>query len=270
MKENDKTPKPLWGVVAGATGGIGPEFCRSLAERGYNLVLVSDREKELMALGDTLRREFGTDMVPIAMDLSQEDSPRRLMAWLEENWIEPLVCINNAGVFTFAPLTEMTVSRRDLFLQLHVRAVTELSVLMARVMKRKGKGYILNMSSMSCWMPMPGIAMYAATKAYIRVFSRALHYELRDSGVRVTVACPGGIATDLFGLSPRLSRFALRLGAITTPQKFTSKALNAMFRGKAQYINGLLNRLAIFSVGISPRCIRMLPKRRMLDKGIRR
>ncbi len=80
----------------------------------------------------------------------------------------------------------------DCFIRLHVDAVTNISRAFALRFKERGSGRILNMSSMSCWMPMPGIAMYSATKAYIRVFSRALHYELRDSGVSVTVACPGG------------------------------------------------------------------------------
>ena len=126
------------------------------------------------------------------------------------------------------------------------------------------------LSSMSCWTPMPGIAMYAATKAYIRVFSRALHYELRDAGVRVTVACPGGIATDLFGLPDRLKRLALRLHAIQTPEKFTRHAVDRMLRGRMQYINGWLNRIGIVAVGVAPTWLRMQVKRRMLDQNITR
>ena len=137
-------------------------------------------------------------------------------------------------------------------------------------MSARGKGRILNMSSMSCWTPMPGIAMYAATKAYIRVFTRALHYELRDSGVSVTAACPGGIATSLFGLPDNLMRLAIRLHAVQTPEKFVRKAVDKMLKGKKQYINGPINRLAIFAVGITPTPVRMLVKRKMLDRGIKR
>lgn len=112
--------------------------------------------------------------------------------------------------------------------------------------------------------------MYAATKSYIRVFTRSLHYEMKDSGVRVMVACPGGIATDLFGLPDNLKRLALSIGALSTPEKFTSKAVTRLMKGKKQYINGWLNRLSIFFVGITPDNIRMLIKHKMLDKGIRR
>lgn len=115
---------------------------------------------------------------------------------------------------------------------------------------------------------MPGLAMYSATKAYIRVLSRSLHYELRDSGVRVTVACPGGISTSLFGLPENLKRLAVRIGALDTPEKFVHKALKKMAKGKMQYINGMLNRLAIVGVGCAPTGARMLVKRLMLDKNI--
>lgn len=115
---------------------------------------------------------------------------------------------------------------------------------------------------------MPGLAMYSSTKAYIRAFSRALHYEMRDYGVSVTVACPGGIATDLFGLPDNLKRLALRLGAIQRPEKFAKKAVKKMLRGKAQYINGMVNRLAVVFIGILPRFVRMQVKYKLLDRGI--
>lgn len=122
------------------------------------------------------------------------------------------------------------------------------------------------MSSMSCWMPMPGIAMYSATKAYIRVLSRALRIELKPLGVSVTVACPGGIATDLFGLPRNLQKLGVNVGALATPEKFVRKALNRTLKGKAQYINGLINRLAIVAVAVTPEWVRGLVKSRLLDK----
>jgi hypothetical protein len=156
-----------------------------------------------------------------------------------------------------------------MFIDLHVRAVTELSRDVAILMKASPeRGYILNMSSMSCWAPMPGLAMYSATKAYIRVFSRALAYELKDSGVQVLTCCPGGIATNLFGLPANLMRLALRLGFVTKPETFTRNAINRLLKGRRQYINGLLNRISILFVGLMPTSVRMLIKHKMLDKGI--
>lgn len=113
---------------------------------------------------------------------------------------------------------------------------------------------------------MPGIAMYSATKAYIRAFSRAYRIEMKDCGVSVTVACPGGIATNLFGLPPQLQRLGVSLGVLMTPQAFVRRALKRTFRGKAQYINGLLNRVSIVFVASLPEWARSGIKHRLLDK----
>nr|QIM10879.1 hypothetical protein Muribac1_0880 [uncultured Muribaculaceae bacterium] len=112
--------------------------------------------------------------------------------------------------------------------------------------------------------------MYASTKAYIRVFSRALHYEMKDYGVVVTVACPGGIATDLFGLPDNLKKLAVGLKVLDTPDRFAGKAIDRMLSGKKQYINGFINRLAIMTVGMTPTPVRMMVKHYLLDKGINR
>ena len=113
---------------------------------------------------------------------------------------------------------------------------------------------------------MPGIAMYAATKAYIRVFSRALALELKDDGVSVTVACPGGIATDLFGLPRHLQRLGVRLGALATPKRFVRGALKRMFKRRQQYVNGLINHIAVAVVPLLPDAVAMIIKHKMLDK----
>lgn len=257
-------------VVTGASSGIGLCFARTLAGRGCDLVLISNQREALEQTAADTAATYGVKATPLYCDLTAPDAAEEVLAFLDGRGLEADILINNAGVFSFMPATEMSDRKTDVFIDLHVRAVTSLSRAFGRRMAAKGRGNILNMSSMSCWTPMPGIAMYAATKAYIRVFSRALHYELRDAGVRVTVACPGGIATDLFGLPDRLKRLALRLHAIQTPEKFTRHAVDRMLRGRMQYINGWLNRIGIVAVGVAPTWLRMQVKRRMLDQNITR
>ena len=257
-------------VVTGASSGIGLEFCRRLAEKGASLVLVSNQEKELREVAENLHEEFGIETYPFFLDLTLSDCADRIDSFMTDNRLEADILINNAGIFSFAPIIDTSERKLDCFIDLHVRAVTMISRYFASKMAAKGSGHILNMSSMSCWMPMPGIAMYAATKAYIRVFTRSLAYEMRDSGVTVTAACPGGIATNLFGLPPNLLRLAVRLGVLDTPEAFTRKAVKKMLKGKRQYINGGLNRFSIFFISVQPTKVRMLVKRLMLDKGIRR
>lgn len=254
-----------WAVVTGASSGIGLCFCRELAHRGCNLIMVSNQDCLTQRAGD-IAADFGVTAYPFVCDLTADDSIGLLLDFIDSRRLSPDYLINNAGIFSFREVTATDPARVDCFIDLHVRAVTRLSREFALRFARRGSGRILNMSSMSCWMPMPGIALYSATKAYIRVFSRALCYELRDSDVSVTVACPGGIATDLFGLSDRLKRLAVSLGVLTRPETFARKAIDRMLKGRKQYINGLLNRLSIFFVAITPTPVRMMVKHRLLDR----
>lgn len=232
--------------------------------------MISNQQPQLDETAAATAVRYGVTVHVMFCDLTAPDAPEQVLQYLDSRSLRPDILINNAGIFSFDTVVNHTDRKLDCFLDLHCRAVTKLSREMAIRFAAQGGGRILNMSSMSCWTPMPGIAMYAATKAYIRVFSRALHYELRDSNVSVTVACPGGIATSLFGLPDNLMRLAVNIGALQTPEKFVRKAVTRMMKGKRQYINGLMNRMAIMAVGMTPTNIRMMIKHKMLDRGIRR
>lgn len=257
-------------LVTGASSGIGYYFCKELASRGCDILAVSNQKEALEECVNNLIKDYGVNAYAFYADLTKEADIRALLEYVDLQTSPIDFLINNAGIFSFKPLIDTTVRKIDTFISLHVAAVTILSREFALRFKERGKGRILNMSSMSCWAPMPGLAMYSATKAYIRVFSRALHYEMKDYGVSVTVACPGGIATDLFGLPENLKKLALAIGALDSPERFARKAVDKMLKGKQQYINGLLNRLSIVAVGLTPTCLRMQIKRKMLDKGIAR
>lgn len=261
-------------LVTGAAGGIGLEFAKILASYGATLVLLDLSEKRL----EEASKEISTlpsnsKKGPIYLftaDLTSETITQTLEEYCDKHNILPDILINNAGIFSFRPITDTETRKVETFINLHVRAVTLLSQWFVAKRKPLGSGWLLNMSSMSCWMPMPGLALYSSTKSYIRVFTRALHYELKDYGIGVTVACPGGIATDLFGLPEKWKRFAVKIGVLQTPQAFAVKAIRKMLKKKKQYINGWLNRVSIFFVGVLPTNIRMMVKHHLLDKGITR
>ena len=258
-------------LVTGAAGGIGLSFCRELASRGCSLVMADISAERLQDSAAGIKRDFpAVRCFTCTIDLTSDDVVERIDRWCRDNGVRPDILINNAGIFAFAPVTDIPERKIECFIDLHVRAVTLLSRWMAELHADGSPARILNMSSMSCWMPMPGLSMYAATKAYIRAFTRSLHYELRDSSVRVMAACPGGIATDLFGLPDNLKRLAVRIGAIDTPERFARKAVSRLMKGKMQYINGLLNRISILAVGVTPTPVRMMVKHRLLDRGITR
>lgn len=258
-------------LVTGASGGIGIEFCKRLAAMGCDLVMTDMDCGRLESAARQVAAVYpDVDIVCIDADLTAGEAVDHILSRCTATGLFPDILVNNAGIFSFAEATEIPDGKIECFIDLHMKAMTMLCRRFAARRIQTGYGRILNMSSMSCWMPMPGLSMYAATKAYIRVFSRAMHYETRDRGVTVTAACPGGIATDLFGLPDNLKRLAVAICVLDTPSGFARKAVDRMLRGKRQYINGWLNRIAILAVGITPTPVRMLVKRRLLDKGIKK
>ena len=108
-------------------------------------------------------------------------------------------------------------------------------------MKQRGHGYILNMSSMAAKLPCPGIAIYSASKAYLKSFSKSLYFEMRPYGVGVTTVCPAAIATPLYKLKPSLMNLGVKIGLIGTPQWLVKRALRGMFRKRRVVKPGLMN-----------------------------
>ena len=169
----------------------------------------------------------GVSVETICMDLAQPDAANKLYYHCRQKGIQIEILINNAGIFSFQEITRTDPKKIETMLQLHIGTVTHLSRLFAADMCNRKHGYILNMSSLSCWTPYPGIALYTATKAYIRMFTRALGYELRDYGVVATVICPGGVATGLYGLKPGLLKLGVRLGVLMTTERFGSQSIKS-------------------------------------------
>lgn len=248
-------------LVTGASSGIGLQYATQLA-RDYrsDLLLVSNQEEQLQQVASDLAAQYGVRTTAHYADLSQQDAAETLFAFCEENHLEVDVLINDAGVFFFNPYVETTMRRIELMLNLHVVTVAKLTRLFAEKMvarqlseqqqqericgKPRRKGYILNMSSMSAWMAMPGIQTYNATKAFIYNFSKSIWYELRPKGVNITVMAPGAVDTALFGLAPNLRKLAVALTVSIPPERLVKIALRKMFRGQKSSTPGLINWLA--------------------------
>jgi short-subunit dehydrogenase len=248
-------------LVTGASSGIGLEYATQLA-RDYHtdLLLVSNQQQELQQVATDLAAQYGVRTIPLYADLSQQDAAEQLYQYCVDNNLVVDILINNAGVFFFNPLCETSMRRIELMLNLHMVTVAKLTRLFGEQMiqrqltaeeqsqticgKARRKGYILNMSSMSAWMAMPGIQCYNATKAFIYNFSKSIWYELRPKGVNITVMAPGAVDTALFGLAPHLRRLAVALTVSIPPKKLVKRALRKMFRGKKADTPGVINWLA--------------------------
>lgn len=235
-------------LVTGASSGIGLEYAKALAEQGYDLLIVSNQQKEIVETATMLAEKWGVSVTPLYRDLAAEGAADELWRFCNEKALEVDLLVNNAGVFFFNPLTETSHARINLMLDLHIRTVTQLCRLFAEDMKRRGHGRIINMSSMSAWMAMPGISTYNATKAYILNFSRSLWYELKPYGVTITAICPGAVDTGLYGLSDYWRKVAVGLGVSMPPAKLARIALKKSAKGKKQVIPGAINHFFIFFI----------------------
>ena len=249
-------------LVTGASSGIGYQYARLLAERGCRLVIVSNEKEKIEAAGREISSACGVEVRALYRDLARTDAARELFEWCEKENVTIDILINNAGIFFFDDLTRAEVRRIETMIDLHVRTTTLLCRYFGEAMKKRGDGYILNMSSMSAWMPYPGIALYAATKSYLSQLSAALHDELFDCGVSVTAVCPGAVATDLYNLDDRYRRLAMRLGIMMSPRRLAGKGLEAMFARKKRIIPGTINRIFVPLAGLLPSALVRLIKRK--------
>ena len=210
---------------------MGLEFARQLAAKGYNLLLVSNREEELVAAREELRGKWPVEVITRCQDLAVPDAADALHAWCtEEIGIVPDILVNNAGMFFFKELEADDLALVQTMANLQVNTITRSCILFGEDMKKRGSGYILIMSSMAARIPAPGITIYSATKAYLKSFGKSLSFELKPYGVGVTTVCPAAIATPLYRLDAKLMNIGLKTRLIHTPEWLVKKALRAMFR----------------------------------------
>jgi short-subunit dehydrogenase len=233
-------------LVTGASKGIGRCYALRLADLGYNVVMVASTEEELTATADEVAKAYPDIRVTYhTKDLATPTAAEEMFAWTESEGIKVDVLINNAGIFSFCDILNTPPQRIDRIITLHAITATHLCRLYAKDMISRGGGHILNMSSYSIWMPFPGLALYSASKAYVKSFTEAFAKELRGTGVTVTAICPAGIATDLYGLSKKLQRFGLKTGILMSPKSCARRGLNAMFRGRRVVVPDWWFRLLI-------------------------
>lgn len=242
-------PGSAWALVTGAGSGIGRCYALRLAALGYNLLLAGNRQHPLEETARAIRErtpEAGRRIVTLTTDLARLGAAEELHDLTRREGIEIDVVINNAGIFSFCDILHTPPERIERIILLHDVTNTQLCRLYAADMVRRGcRGHILNMSSYSLWMPFPGLSLYSASKAYLRAFSVAFAKEVREHGIRVTAVCPAGVATDLYGLTPRWQRIGLRLGVLISADACARRGLRGLWRGRRTVVPDWWNRIWI-------------------------
>ena len=218
-------------LVTGASSGMGLEFARQLAQRGYNLLIVSNVTEIYDAAEELRGMDNGLQVIPLKMDLGQQDSARELYEYTRAHEIEVEVLVNNAGVYHDKDILDDSEGFTSLIMNLHMYTPAMLCYLFGKDMRERRKGYILNVCSVTSKMAAQRLGTYGGTKAFLSHFTRALHIELRKYGVHVTDVSPGAVDTGLYSIPPFMTKIGKCLGIIVSPQTLVRRALRALFWG---------------------------------------
>ena len=242
-------------LITGASAGLGHEFARQLAGRARSLILVARREERLSELRDELTGNHPGLTVHIhKTDLANLSHVEELMAWLERERLDADLLINNAGLGDLGPFATSDPARNEQIMLVNVIALTSLTRRLLPQMIAKKRGAILNVSSSAGFLPIPGFAVYAATKAYVTSFSEALRAELRGTGVSVCTLCPGPVPTEFQeaakrpGGQPEGGPEFVQVSA----EQVVGDALAAIEADRPLVIPGFVMKIVMFLVRITP------------------
>jgi hypothetical protein len=243
-------------LVTGASSGIGEAFARQLAAKGKALVLVARRGDRLEALAGEIRNASGVDVRVIAKDLSLPNSRRDLFEETERLGLAVAWLVNNAGFGTCGTFAGLPLDREIEEIRLNVEALAELSHRYLPGMIARRHGVIVNLGSTGSFVPVPYMATYAATKAFVLSFSEALAAEVSSSGVQVLALCPGATRTEFQAVAGvRHATDRLPGLAFMTADEVVAQAIKAAEAGRRTLVPGILNALTVESVRLMPRRI---------------
>jgi uncharacterized protein len=251
-------------LVTGASSGIGAELARQLAALGHGLVIVARRRERLDELAAELRAAHGVRVDIHDADLADPASRAALVDAVRAAGINVAAVCNNAGYGSYGRFAELDFANEAREVQVNVNALHELTHAFLHPMLERHAGAILNVSSIAGFQPLPNMATYSATKAFVTTFSEALHTELRGTGVSCTVLCPGPVATE-FGQVAGTAEMDAELPGVAYAdvEDVAREAIRAMRRGKRTVVPGLAARLLATGGRFAPRTL-LLPAARMV------
>ena len=250
-----KTHKPT-ALITGASAGIGAEFARVFAAEGHDLILAARSKDKLEALAAELTSQHGARCEVIGSDLGDPAAPQALFDEVSRRKLRVDVLVNNAGLLHSAVFGEIPLADHLQLLQVNVVACAALMHLFLAPMLKRKSGRILNVASTSAFQPLPNLALYAASKAFLLSLSEALWIETKGTGVTVTALCPGFVNTDMIAKDGGKKSMNVPLIRNLEPDEVARQGFEACMAGKALYINGVGNRAAVELGRLQPRPLR--------------
>lgn len=244
-----------YALITGASGGIGYYFAHELARKKQNVLLVARSEEKLRELKSQLIDQYQIQCDYVAMDLSVPGAAEKLFDWCSSKKYEINVLINNAGYGLFGYFQSQDVSEVKNMMQLNMNALMELCHIFLPMLKTQPKAYIMNVASTASYQAVPTLTVYAATKAFVVLFTRGLRYELKNTTVSVSCLSPGATSTNfidrarLQAIKERADKFSMSAEAVARI------GIDGMLKGKAEIIPGFVNWFSSQLTGFVPKML---------------
>lgn len=245
-----------YALVTGASGGIGYELAKLLAKDSWNQILVARSENKLEEVkAELLNINPDIDIKIIKADLSDTDSITYLKQEVNKLNIEVDVLINNAGFGDFGRYWETSSVKEEQMINLNILALTKLTKLFLPKMIQQKSGKILNVASVTAFMPGSYMTVYYATKAFVLSYTEGLAGELKGTGVTASALCPGPTKTGFEDKASLGESDLFKKMPVATAESVAKIAYKRMMRGKVVTITGFMNKLSVFSIRFAPRCL---------------
>ena len=239
--ESNKT----YALITGGTSGIGYELAKIFATNGHNLILVSRDEADLTITRNELL-ELGVDVQIISKDLFDKQSPFDLYNEICEKGYEVDVLVNNAGQGQYGEFSDTNIYRELSIIQLNISSLVVLTKLFLQDMLKKGKGKILNLSSIASKTPGPLNSVYHGTKAFVQSFTQAIATEVKDKGITVTALLPGATDTDFINKADMQQSKLAKEGKLEDAKIVAKEGYDALMRGDQMIVSGgLKNKVKV-------------------------
>lgn len=238
-----------YALVTGASRGIGRCFARALAARSWDLILVARSREQLQTLAGELSGAFGICVEAVVLDLTTAGAAAAIRGMTVERGLDVELLVNNAGCGDRGEFLNLAQERQSLMIGLNVTALVELTRALLPPMIARRRGSIINVSSTAGFQPMPYVAVYAATKAFVTSFSMALAEEVRQSGVIVVTLCPGPTLTESRAVEGVKSKFP---GGQQPAEEVVEEALAQIDRKGGLVVPRLVNKAMAFSNRLMP------------------
>jgi short-subunit dehydrogenase len=242
-------------LVTGASSGIGESLARRFAADGCKLVLVARSVDKLDTLAANLSADYGVRVFVQPADLSQPDAARSLAADLKRQRVSVDILVNNAGVLEHGSFAKIPLARHQAMIDLNITGLTAMLAHFLPPMLKRGHGRILNVASIASFQPVPTLATYAATKAYVLSLTESLAEELKGTGVTITALCPGVTATNMLtaarGANAKLGQLPGFL--IGDVDDVARQGFDACMKGDAICVPGIVNRAAMIASRSTPK-----------------